>query len=191
MAVHSSILAWRIPWTEEPGRLQSMASKDSDMTERLTTQQHTHIDCFQASAQGGKPRSQQISWAGKLVLRDREMWRGESCTENSGGLQGPTDVLSWELTRACMWGNYLASGKAPSKGSEVPSAHTGLRRTPLPTSQVRNREIHKGVSRTQGSLQPQQEGRVSSALVLPDKSEKQNLKGLNVCLQITQSTAVS
>ena len=24
MAAHSSILAWRIPWTEEPGRLQSM-----------------------------------------------------------------------------------------------------------------------------------------------------------------------
>ena len=24
MATHSSILAWRIPWTEEPGRLQSM-----------------------------------------------------------------------------------------------------------------------------------------------------------------------
>ena len=26
MATHSSILAWRIPWTEEPGRLQFMAS---------------------------------------------------------------------------------------------------------------------------------------------------------------------
>ena len=25
MAIHSSVLAWRIPWTEEPGRLQSMA----------------------------------------------------------------------------------------------------------------------------------------------------------------------
>ena len=24
MAIHSSILAWRIPWTEEPGRLQSI-----------------------------------------------------------------------------------------------------------------------------------------------------------------------
>ena len=24
MAIHSSILAWRIPWTEEPGRLQSL-----------------------------------------------------------------------------------------------------------------------------------------------------------------------
>ena len=27
MATHSSILAWRIPWTEEPGRLQSMGSQ--------------------------------------------------------------------------------------------------------------------------------------------------------------------
>ena len=27
MATHSSILAWRIPWTEEPGRLQSMGSR--------------------------------------------------------------------------------------------------------------------------------------------------------------------
>ena len=27
MAVHSSILAWKIPWTEEPGELQSMGSQ--------------------------------------------------------------------------------------------------------------------------------------------------------------------
>ena len=30
---HSSILAWRIPWTEEPCGLQSMGSQESDMTE--------------------------------------------------------------------------------------------------------------------------------------------------------------
>ena len=36
MATHSSILAWRIPWTEEPGRRQSMGSQEFDMTERLT-----------------------------------------------------------------------------------------------------------------------------------------------------------
>ena len=35
MATHSSILAWRIPWTEEPGGLQSMDRKESDTTERL------------------------------------------------------------------------------------------------------------------------------------------------------------
>ena len=33
MATHSSILDWRIPWTEEPGWLQSMELKDLDMTD--------------------------------------------------------------------------------------------------------------------------------------------------------------
>ena len=32
VATHSSILAWRIPWTEEPDRLQSMGSQESDTT---------------------------------------------------------------------------------------------------------------------------------------------------------------
>ena len=35
IAPHSSTLAWRIPWMEEPGRLQSMGHWGSDMTERL------------------------------------------------------------------------------------------------------------------------------------------------------------
>ena len=35
MANHSNILAWEIPWTEEPGRLKSMGlQKESDMTEQ-------------------------------------------------------------------------------------------------------------------------------------------------------------
>ena len=39
MATHSSILAWKIPWTEKPGRLQSMGlqSQESDTTEQLST----------------------------------------------------------------------------------------------------------------------------------------------------------
>ena len=32
MAIHSSILSWRIPWTEEPGGLQSTGSQESDTT---------------------------------------------------------------------------------------------------------------------------------------------------------------
>ena len=37
-ATHSSILAWRIPWLEEPGRgvYHSWGCKESDMTEQLT-----------------------------------------------------------------------------------------------------------------------------------------------------------
>ena len=33
LATHSRILAWEIPWTEEPGGLQSVVSQESDMTE--------------------------------------------------------------------------------------------------------------------------------------------------------------
>ena len=41
MAAHSSILAWKIPWIEEPGRLQSMGSqKELDMTQRLNNNHH-------------------------------------------------------------------------------------------------------------------------------------------------------
>ena len=36
VATHSNILAWRIPWTEEPGRLQSMGSQESNTTEELS-----------------------------------------------------------------------------------------------------------------------------------------------------------
>ena len=37
MAAHSSILAWGIPWTEEPSRLWSMGSQELDMTDSKTT----------------------------------------------------------------------------------------------------------------------------------------------------------
>ena len=38
MRTHYSILAWKIPWTEEPGGLQSPGGhKESDMTERVRT----------------------------------------------------------------------------------------------------------------------------------------------------------
>ena len=41
MATHSSILAWDIPWTKEPGGLQSMGLQRVEKTEQLTL--HTHM----------------------------------------------------------------------------------------------------------------------------------------------------
>ena len=43
MAPHSSTLAWTIPWTEEPDRLRSMGSLESETTERLHF--HFSISC--------------------------------------------------------------------------------------------------------------------------------------------------
>ena len=51
MAPHSSTLAWRIPWMEEPGRLQSMGSLESGTTERL----HFHFSLSCTGEGNGNP----------------------------------------------------------------------------------------------------------------------------------------
>ena len=43
MATHSSILAWRIPWTEELGGLQSTGRKVLDTTERLNNNERFQL----------------------------------------------------------------------------------------------------------------------------------------------------
>ena len=52
MSPHSSTLAWKIPWMEEPGRLQSMRSLESDTTERL----HFHFSLSCVGEGNGSPR---------------------------------------------------------------------------------------------------------------------------------------
>ena len=51
MAPHSSTLAWKIPWMEEPGRLQSMGSLESNTTERL----HFHFLLSCIGEENGNP----------------------------------------------------------------------------------------------------------------------------------------
>ena len=51
MAPHSSTLAWKIPWTEEPGRLQSWGCKESDTTEWL----HFHFSLSFIGEGNGNP----------------------------------------------------------------------------------------------------------------------------------------
>ena len=56
MAPHSSTLAWKIPWTEEPGRLQSMGS-ESDTTEWL----HFHFS-LSCTGEGMATHSSVLAW---------------------------------------------------------------------------------------------------------------------------------
>ena len=51
MAPHSSTFAWKIPWTEEPGTLQSMGSLESDATEQL----HFHFSLSCIGEGNGNP----------------------------------------------------------------------------------------------------------------------------------------
>ena len=43
MVIHSSILAWKIPWTEEPGGIQSMGCKGLDTTEHRAVRGHIRL----------------------------------------------------------------------------------------------------------------------------------------------------
>ena len=67
MATHSSTLAWKIPWSEEPGGLQPMGSLRSDMTEQL----HFHFSLSCIGEGNGNPL--QYSCLGNPI--DREAWR--------------------------------------------------------------------------------------------------------------------
>ena len=66
MAPHSSTLAWKIPWTEEPGRLQSMGSLRVGKTERL----HFHFSLSCIGEGNGNP----LQYACLENPRDRGDW---------------------------------------------------------------------------------------------------------------------
>ena len=53
MATHSSILAWRIPWTDEPDRLQSMGLQEMEH-DLATKPPPPPIEVFARSRQEGK-----------------------------------------------------------------------------------------------------------------------------------------
>ena len=50
MATHSSILAWEISWTEEPGGLRSRGHKESDTTEQVNNNTSCHVGNAQHTA---------------------------------------------------------------------------------------------------------------------------------------------
>ena len=62
MATHSSILAWRIPWTEETGTLQFLGSQELDTTQRLN--HHHHYSCGRRKEQD--PATLNLSRCDKL-----------------------------------------------------------------------------------------------------------------------------
>ena len=66
VAPHSSTLAWKIPWTDEPGGLQSMGSLESDMTERLDF--HFSLSCI------GEGNGNPLQCSCLENPRDGEVW---------------------------------------------------------------------------------------------------------------------
>ena len=97
MATHSSILAWRIPWTEELGGLQSTGRKELDTTERL----HFHFRCcFLGGTSGKEPSCQcrkQETW-GSISQTGRSPGEGNGNPLQYSCLETPMDGGAWWAT---------------------------------------------------------------------------------------------
>ena len=96
MAIHSSILAWRIPWTEEPGRLYRLwGHRESDTTEWLT---HTVNDMHHAAtlwqARSVMLASRRTAWT---LLRKPQIRQGRQAVNKPSHL--PSRPKHWEAAR--------------------------------------------------------------------------------------------
>ena len=92
MASHSGILVWEIPWTEEPGGLQSMGlQKELDMTEWLN-----HNDSDKSCLNRARPSSLRL-WTEKPRAGETQRWQMmlgglPSQTRGSTQAQGETNL---------------------------------------------------------------------------------------------------
>ena len=107
VAPHSSALAWKIPWTEEPGGLQSMGRWGSDTTERL----HFHFSLSCIGEGNGNPlqysclenpRGRRAWWAavyGVTQSRTRLKWLSSSSSHILNVVYGLTLSVMLTLIR--------------------------------------------------------------------------------------------
>ena len=115
MATHSSVLAWRIPWTKEPGRLQSMESQRVRQDWATILTQRTQLGFLGGSAVENLPAAQEthemlvrsLGWddpleEGMATHSSTLAWR-IPWTEEPGGLQSTwsqRDTIEWLNTHA-------------------------------------------------------------------------------------------
>ena len=110
MATHSSILAWRIPRTEEPGRLQSVGSQESDMT-KPPPHSHTlniHIYLRYMGFPGGLERN---------LPAMQETWVRFPGQEDhlEKGMATHSSVLAWKIPWAEKPGGLQSMGSQKSQ----------------------------------------------------------------------------
>ena len=105
MAPHSSTLAWKIPWTEEPGRLQSMGSLESDTTERL----HFHFSLSCIGEGNGNllqcsclenPRDGETWWAAIYGVAQSWTWLQRLSSSSSSIYRSNQSILK-EISPGC------------------------------------------------------------------------------------------
>ena len=119
METHSSTLAWEIPWTEEPGGLQSMSRKESDMTEWL----HFHFSLACIGEGNGNPlqcsclenpRDGGARWATVYGVTESWTWLMRLSSSSSSGSLPPL----WACVGIVFWTSCACGVMCPALSSE-------------------------------------------------------------------------
>ena len=121
MAPHSNTFAWKTPWTEEPGRLQSMGSLESDTTERL----HFHFSLSCIGAGNGNP----LQCSCLENPRDGEAWWAAvyGVAQSRAWLKWLSSSSSSSSTRASSYFSFLTRKMKVSLHACIPSHFSHIR----------------------------------------------------------------
>ena len=90
MATHSSILAWRIPWTEEPGGLQSIGSQSQTQLKRLSPH----------SRRLGGPGEFEKRWLERPIMVSKDTGELLKVTTKNRNRPWLSQAPDWEPSRA-------------------------------------------------------------------------------------------
>ena len=138
MATHSSTLAWKIPWTEEPGRLQSMGSRRSNRTEWL----HFHFSLSCIGEGNGNPlqcsclenpRDGRAWWAAFYgVAQSRTRLKQLSSSSSSSQPKNPPLLEAILVRLTCLLGEIIESQQGERIHQDLPaSSPQAKHQTPL------------------------------------------------------------
>ena len=130
MATHSSIPAWGTPWTEEPGRLQSMGGKELDMTEWLTLSLlsvSTFPSWITVLSQGGDLHNSMKLWAMACMATREGGVRVESSDKPWSTGRGNGNLLKY----SCLESPMDSMRKQKHIPTEYEPTPTQVRRCPV------------------------------------------------------------
>jgi len=102
MSTHSDILAWGIPWTEEPGGLQVMGLQESYITYQLNTHTHTYARSLSLSSRGAHTHTHTHTHTYACSLSFSQFQRLEAQKQGVGRARLPLRAPGKGLPHACL-----------------------------------------------------------------------------------------
>ena len=134
MAFHSSILTWRNPWMEEPGRLQSIGLQR--VRHNWSSLAHTHA--LLKSMRTREPETKSLAWYPTVTWKPRESWTLEHQSWNLSAKSGLAKYSCKELSSVQFSHSVVSDSLRPHESQHArlpcPSPTPGVHPNSCPSS---------------------------------------------------------